>query len=67
MLDRRGEIRHQAGVTPHPGLYVLGLNFQRRRHSSFIDGVAFYQITEKGLMAHADVSGTKFWVNDELR
>jgi lipid-binding SYLF domain-containing protein len=35
--------------------------------SSFIDGVAFYQISEKGLMAHADVSGTKFWVNDELR
>jgi lipid-binding SYLF domain-containing protein len=35
--------------------------------SSFIDGVAFYQITEKGLMATADVSGTKFWVNDELR
>jgi lipid-binding SYLF domain-containing protein len=35
--------------------------------SSFIDGVAFFQISEKGLMAHADVSGTKFWVNDELR
>jgi lipid-binding SYLF domain-containing protein len=35
--------------------------------SSFIDGVAFYQITDKGLMATADVSGTKFWVNDELR
>jgi lipid-binding SYLF domain-containing protein len=35
--------------------------------SSFIDGVAFYQISEKGLMAHADVRGTKFWVNDELR
>ena len=35
--------------------------------SSFIDGIALYQITEKGLMAHADVSGTKFWVNDELR
>jgi len=35
--------------------------------SSFIDGVAFYQVTEKGLMAEADVSGTKFWVNDELR
>jgi lipid-binding SYLF domain-containing protein len=35
--------------------------------SSFIDGVAFYQISEKGLMAHADVSGTKFWVNDALR
>lgn len=39
VLDARGEIRHQAGVTPYPGLYVLGLNFQRRRHSSFIDGV----------------------------
>ena len=35
--------------------------------SSFIDGVAYYQISEKGLMAHADVTGTKFWVNDELR
>ena len=35
--------------------------------SSFINGVAFFQITEKGLMATADVSGTKFWVNDELR
>jgi len=35
--------------------------------SSFIDGMAFYQITDKGLMAWADVSGTKFWVTDELR
>ena len=34
--------------------------------SSFIDGVAFFQITDKGLMAHADVSGTRFWVIDEL-
>jgi putative flavoprotein involved in K+ transport len=39
VLDERGELRHQSGVTPHPGLYVLGLNFQRRRNSSFIDGV----------------------------
>jgi lipid-binding SYLF domain-containing protein len=35
--------------------------------SSFIDGIALYQISEKGLMAHADVSGTKVWVNEELR
>ena len=35
--------------------------------SSFFDGVAFYQITDKGLMGWADVTGTKFWVNDELR
>jgi putative flavoprotein involved in K+ transport len=39
VLDARGEIRHQGGVTPAPGLYVLGLNFLRRRKSSFIDGV----------------------------
>ena len=44
--------------------YITNM-FQKR--SSFIDGVAFYQITDKGLMAHADISGTKFWVNDELR
>jgi lipid-binding SYLF domain-containing protein len=35
--------------------------------ASFVDGVAFFQLTEKGLMAHADVTGTKFWVIDELR
>lgn len=34
--------------------------------SSFIDGVAFYQLTATGLMAHADVSGTRFWVIDSL-
>lgn len=39
VLDGRGEIHHQGGVTPRRGLYVLGLNFQRRRNSSFIDGV----------------------------
>jgi putative flavoprotein involved in K+ transport len=38
-FDARGEILHQDGVTPVRGLYVLGLNFQRRRNSSFIDGV----------------------------
>jgi putative flavoprotein involved in K+ transport len=39
VLDARGEIRHDGGVTPAPGLYVLGLQFLRRRNSSFIDGV----------------------------
>lgn len=32
--------------------------------STFIDGVAVYQITDKGLMAWADVSGTRFRVLD---
>jgi len=39
VLDERGEIRHTGGVTPFPGLYVIGLYFLRRRKSSFIDGV----------------------------
>ncbi|HEY5622322.1 MAG TPA: YSC84-related protein [Gammaproteobacteria bacterium] len=34
--------------------------------SSFIDGIAVFQITDKGLMAIADVSGTRFWVADAL-
>lgn len=40
VLDQRGEIRHEGGVTPRPGLYVMGLRFLRRRSSSFIDGQA---------------------------
>jgi putative flavoprotein involved in K+ transport len=39
VLNIRGEIIHDAGVTPAPGLYALGLHFQRTRKSSFIDGV----------------------------
>ena len=39
VLDASGEIVHDGGFTPQFGLYVLGMNFQRRRNSSFIDGV----------------------------
>ena len=39
VLDERGEIRHRRGVTCTPGLYALGLRFQTRRNSNFIDGV----------------------------
>jgi putative flavoprotein involved in K+ transport len=39
VLDRKGEIRHDGGVvTDSPGLYRVGLNFLRRRKSSFIHG-----------------------------
>jgi lipid-binding SYLF domain-containing protein len=34
--------------------------------ATFKDGVAFYQLTDEGLMASADVSGTKYWKNDDL-
>jgi len=39
VLDAAGEIRHRGGITPAPGLYVLGLRFLRRRNSNFLDGV----------------------------
>jgi putative flavoprotein involved in K+ transport len=39
ILDGSREIIHRGGVTPMPGLYVLGLRFMRRRRSNFIDGV----------------------------
>jgi len=41
VLDAAGEILHDGGITRSPGLYVLGLNFLRRRKSHFIDGVGF--------------------------
>jgi putative flavoprotein involved in K+ transport len=39
VLDASGEIIHVGGVTPSPGLYVIGLRFLRRRDASFIGAV----------------------------
>jgi putative flavoprotein involved in K+ transport len=38
-LDETGEIVQRHGVSPVPGLYTIGLNFQRYRASHFIGGV----------------------------
>ena len=38
VLDHRGRLQHDGGVTPSPGLYVLGLPMLRKRKSSFIHG-----------------------------
>ena len=39
VLDRKGLLRHDGGVvTGAPGMYAIGLNFLRRRKSSFIHG-----------------------------
>ena len=34
--------------------------------TTFHDGLAIYQMTEAGLMANADISGTKYWKNKKL-
>jgi len=41
VFDRRGEISQQRGVTALPGCYTMGMRFQTRRRSTFIDGVRF--------------------------
>jgi putative flavoprotein involved in K+ transport len=38
VLDPTGRIRHRRGATAAPGLYAIGLRFQHRRSSTFIDG-----------------------------
>jgi putative flavoprotein involved in K+ transport len=40
VLDADGEPEHEHGITAAPGLYFLGLRWQSRRSSSFLDGVA---------------------------
>ncbi len=36
-----GAIQQERGVTPAPGLYVVGQRFQDRRDSTFVDGARF--------------------------
>jgi putative flavoprotein involved in K+ transport len=39
VLDSKGRVHHNGGVTAARGLYLLGMPFLRRRKSSLIDGV----------------------------
>ena len=34
--------------------------------TGFVNGIAIYQITDKGLMAAADIAGTKYWKDKKL-
>jgi putative flavoprotein involved in K+ transport len=38
VLDPKGRVRHDGGVTPVPGLYLIGAPLLRRRKSTLIDG-----------------------------
>lgn len=38
VFDRKGMIRHDGGVVDVPGMYLMGLQFLRRRKSALIDG-----------------------------
>ena len=55
VLDAKGRLQHEGGIVSAPGVYALGLNFMRRRKSSFIHG-AEDDVRELGyeLLAHLD-------------
>jgi putative flavoprotein involved in K+ transport len=38
VLDPKGMVRHDGGVVPSPGMYLMGTQFLRRRKSALIDG-----------------------------
>lgn len=38
VLDRRGRVRHDGGIVDAPGMYLMGMQFLRRRKSALIDG-----------------------------
>ena len=55
VLDAAGELIHHEGVTAAPGLFALGLRFQRRRNSHFLGGVG----QDAARIAAAIVAGTR--------
>jgi putative flavoprotein involved in K+ transport len=38
VLDRKGYVTHDGGVVSAPGVYLMGMQFLRRRKSALIDG-----------------------------
>ena len=38
VFDRKGRVRHDGGIVGSPGMYLMGMQFLRRRKSSLIDG-----------------------------
>lgn len=57
VLDRKGRMKHDGGITQAPGLYVMGLPYLRRRKSTLIDGAGH---DARDLATHlADFIGSK--------
>jgi putative flavoprotein involved in K+ transport len=38
VLDRKNMVRHDGGIVASPGMYLIGMQFLRRRKSALIDG-----------------------------
>ena len=52
----------QADATAQATAGTAGVGGQ----TGFVNGIAIYQITDKGLMASADIAGTKYWKHKKL-
>jgi lipid-binding SYLF domain-containing protein len=52
----------QADVSANAAAGTVGKNAP----STFSNGIAVFQITHKGLVAQADISGTKYWKAKKL-
>src|SRR5262249_23942442 len=51
VLDHKGMIRHDGGITSSPGLYLMSAPFMRRRKSTLIDGAGDYARDLRGHLA----------------
>jgi putative flavoprotein involved in K+ transport len=52
VFDRKGNVRHDGGVTASPGLYLIGMPFLRRRKSTLIDGATADAVDLSRRLAH---------------
>lgn len=52
----------QADATAQAAAGTAGAGAQ----TGFVNGIAIYQVTDAGLMASADIAGTKYWKNKDL-
>jgi len=52
----------QADASANAAAWESGVNKQ----TSFVNGVAIYQMTDGGLMLNADIAGTKYWKDGNL-
>lgn len=60
VFDRKGRVRHDGGVVDWPGMYIMGLQFLRRRKSALIDGAGDdARDLSAHLAAYLDGSGSK--------
>lgn len=52
----------KADAGANAALVTEGVSLQ----AGFVNGLAVYQLTDKGLMLNADISGSKYWKDDKL-